>query len=98
MGKSNYVLHCELNEALAESEDTLRKCIGENRKAVIALGSLLVNLEKKRKLIESERHQAWERYAEAYKDWLMRHKDNLTSMEAGMTEPNKPSYEFANND
>ena len=101
MGKSSYIQHAELNTVLAKREDALREAIGENRDAILALESLLLNLEKKRKLMEVEKYQAWARYADACRDWRIKHfTPSLTSdsMECGMTEPNRPDYVRANND
>ena len=98
MGKSSYIELVELNTVLAKREDALRERIGEDREAILALESLLLNLEKKRKLIEAERHQAWVRYAEAYKEWAIKYSGKFDTMEAGMSEPNRPDYERANND
>ena len=98
MGKSSYIELVELNELILKREKALRERIGENREAILALESILLNLEKKRKLIEAERHQAWVRYAEAYKEWALKYGLKPDSMEAAMTEPNRPYYERANND
>ena len=98
MGKSSYIELVELNELILKREKALRERIGEDREVILALESILLNLEKKRKLIEAERHQAWVRYAEAYKEWALKYGLKPDSMEAVMTEPNRPYYERANND
>ena len=101
MGKSSYIQLAELNTVLAKREDALRERIGEDREAILALESLLLNLEKKHKLIEVENRNAWVRYAEACRQWRIKHfAPSLTSdsMKRGMTEPNMPHYEIANND
>lgn len=51
----------------------------------------------KNEAVKTEREQ-WERYATAYQEWFLKHRNDLSSMEAGMTKPNKPHYKFANND
>lgn len=58
----------------------------------------IIDAWKKEVELEKAEARAWELYAKAYKAWFLKHKDNLSSMEAGMTEPNKPGYKFANND
>ena len=98
MGKSSYIQHAELNTVLAKREDALRECIGENIEAILALESLLLNLEKKRKLMEGENHQAWIRYTESYKSWAIKYSGKFDTMDAGMSEPNMPHYKIANND
>ena len=47
--------------------------------------------------VKAERNQ-WERYANNLKAWARKHGLKTDTMEAGMTEPNKPHYERANND
>lgn len=42
--------------------------------------------------------QAWIEYNKRYAEWEKRYEGRLTSMEAGMSEPNKPGYFRANND
>lgn len=40
----------------------------------------------------------WEHYDNRIKEWRELYKDNLTSFEAAMNEPNPPNYFRANND
>lgn len=58
----------------------------------------IIDAWKKEVELEKAEAMAWKRYAEDYKNWILAYKDKLSSMEAGMTEPNKPNYIIANND
>ena len=51
----------------------------------------------KNKQVAIERQQ-WEHYTSKLKAWARKHGLKTDSMEAGMTEPNKPHYNQANND
>ena len=53
--------------------------------------------EYKDRQVAIERQQ-WEHYTNNLKAWARKHGLKTDSMEAGMTEPNKPHYERANND
>ena len=53
--------------------------------------------EEEIRKLKSEVEQ-WKVYAQRYKEWLIKHKDQLSTFEASMSEPNKPGYHIANND
>ena len=42
--------------------------------------------------------ERWNQFDESFNKWFDKYKDNLTSMEAGMSQPNPPNYFRANND
>lgn len=101
MGKSSYIQHSELNDIISKREGVLRERIENDREATLALESLLLNLEKKRKLTEVEMHKQWGDYCKKMQDWRLEHfqpKPESDDMSRAMSEPNKPNYLTANND
>lgn len=42
--------------------------------------------------------ESWKLYSERLEKWFYKHRDNLSSMDAAMSKPNKPGYYRANND
>jgi hypothetical protein len=52
-----------------------------------------------RKIITLEAEvESWKAYSERLEEWFYKYRDNLSSMEAAMSKPNKPGYYRANND
>ena len=107
MGISKYIQIAEENEGRNLSEGYLLHKAYELAEVVergtatnldMEVRQLKAEIETyKDDAVKAERDQ-WERYAVAYKEWLLKHRNDLGSMEAGMTKPNQPHYKFANND
>jgi len=104
MGKSEYIKGAELRAALGDAEDTVKLWItGATPETYCSKDAYDKILEYqaawealKEHEVEQER-QAWQAYAKDLRAWALRNglKD---TMEAGMTEPNPPHYERANDD
>ena len=102
MAVSDYVKGAELLEALNEKEENLKDwlCVLEGADTYHGLNAFSA-YEKAQKTLRQfevmQERKLWEVYTRDLKVWLLKHKDDLASMEAGMAEPNPPHYTRANN-